>query len=316
MSNQYSQSYLKKSDALSSLLTSLGVVQNMVSDSKLLNNLRRRITQQNKSLNNPYVRNEDELLNFFCENNTKLSWSDVDEQLIDYTNSRTQIPGIEIDDLIQASRTLRENMITDESELNLSVTPELIRKIVKLMPVMYLKNGMKSVLINLHEFVVTPGAFEMIMLLDKNCNEEDSDEVVVLDESCKISSQKGKGGQPSIVSKFPNIVDEVSEFIKQHGFSAQNRRRTETGFSCGVTAKQIQQHLYDKYPDLKEHKISLTTIRRLFSAPNKHFKAADRYKSLVNARVGTKQNSYMKMLTTYSHETKCGVSWGLYSLII
>ena len=30
----------------------------------------------------------------------------------------------------------------------------------------------------------------------------------------------------------------------------------------------------------------------MFNAPNKHFKAADRYKALVNARVETKQNSY------------------------
>ena len=30
----------------------------------------------------------------------------------------------------------------------------------------------------------------------------------------------------------------------------------------------------------------------MFNARNKYFKAADRYKALVNARVGTKQNSY------------------------
>ena len=106
------------------------------------------------------------------------------------------------------------------------------------------------------------------------------------------SSRKGKGGQPSIVLKFPQIVDEVSEFIKQLGFSSQSRRWTETGYSSGVTAKQIQQHLYDTYPELKEHKISLSTIRRIISAPNKHFKAADQYKTLVDARVGTKQNPY------------------------
>ena len=234
-------------------------------------------------------------MNFFCENNTQLSWSDVDEQLIDYANSRTQIPGVEVDHLVEASEKLRENIVTNESELEHFVTPELIRKIVKLMLVMYLKNQDKSVFINLHEFVITPGAFEMIMLLDKDSNEEDNDEVEVinvLDESNpNNNSRKGKGGQPSIVSKFPQIVDEVSEFIKQHGFSAQSRHRAETGYSSGVTAKQIQQHFHDTYPELKEHKISLSAIRPMFSAPNKHVKAADRYKALVDARVGTKQNS-------------------------
>ena len=105
------------------------------------------------------------------------------------------------------------------------------------------------------------------------------------------SSRKGKGGQPSIVLKFPQIVDEVFQFIKQLGFSSQSRRWTETGYSS-VTAKQIQQHLYDTYPELKEHKISLSTIKRIFNAPNKHFKAADQYKALVDAKAGTKQNPY------------------------
>ena len=52
------------------------------------------------------MRNAEELLNSFCENNTQLSWSDVDEQLIDYANSGTQMPGVEVDDLAQASKKL------------------------------------------------------------------------------------------------------------------------------------------------------------------------------------------------------------------
>ena len=32
----------------------------------------------------------------------------------------------------------------------------------------------------------------------------------------------------------------------------------------------------------------------MFNTPNKHFRAADRYKALVNAGVGTKQNSYQE----------------------
>ena len=39
-----------------------------------------------------------------------------------------------------------------------------------------LKNQDKSVVTNLNEFVITPRAFEMIMLLDKNSNDEDNDE--------------------------------------------------------------------------------------------------------------------------------------------
>ena len=60
------------------------------------------------------------------------------------------------------------------------------------------------------------------------------------------------GGCPSIVSRFPNLVDIVAEFIKQHCYQAHQRRRTETATSCGVTLREIQQHLYEKIPELKK----------------------------------------------------------------
>ena len=204
-----------------------------------------------------------------------------------------QISGIEINHLIQAATKLQENIVTNENELQVPVTPNLVRKTVKIMPAMYLKNIDKSLFINLHEFVLTPGAFELILLQDEDESDEEETEIdIEINESnLENSRQKGKGDQPSIVSKFLQIVNEVAEFIKQHGFSAQNRRRTETGYSSGVTAKQIQEHFYSTYLDLKQHKLSLSIIRRMSNAPNKHFQAADRYKALVNVKVGTKQNS-------------------------
>ena len=98
--------------------------------------------------------------------------------------------------------------------------------------------------------------------------------------------------KPPHISKFPGIVDEVTEFVKQHGFAAQSRRRNETGYSSGVTIKQIQNHLYSTFPELKQHKISLSTIRRMFDAPDKGNNASAHYKEYVHARVGTKSNSY------------------------
>ena len=162
------------------------------------------------------------------------------------------------------------------------------------MPVMYLKSQTKSLFMNLHEFMLTPGVYESILLLGKppDSEGEEAEAVVDIDSVIDNDCRKGIGGQPPITSKFPQIVDVVAEFMKQHGFSAQNRCRTKTGYSTGVTVKQMQQHLYTVFPEFKEHKISLTTIRWMFQAPNKHLKTASRYKTLINARVGTKQNSY------------------------
>ena len=116
----------------------------------------------------------------------------------------------------------------------------------------------------------------------------------LLDENITHPAEpvKKKGGQQSLVEKFPEIVDVISEFIKQHGFSAQCYRRTDTANSLGVFASQIRNHLYQLIPGLKDHTNSLSTRRRLFQVPNKHFEASERYKNLINVRVGIKSNAY------------------------
>ena len=147
-----------------------------------------------------------------------------------------QISKIEINHLIQVIKKLQQNIVTNENELEVPVTPDLVRKVVKIMPVMYLKHIDELLFVTLHEFVLTPGTFKSILFQDEDkSNEEETDINIELNESnLENSRQKGKGGQPSIVSRFSQIVEEVAEFIKQHGFSAQNRRRTETRYSSGV----------------------------------------------------------------------------------
>ena len=137
---QLSQSYLKKSETLMNSLTSLGVLKDKITDPELLNALRRRIKQQNEIVDKFFIRNSDEMLNFFCENNTQLTWADVEDNLILYINSRTEVPGIETDELIQASDTIQQIIDTYELAFKFSMTPEKVRKIVKTMPVMYLKS--------------------------------------------------------------------------------------------------------------------------------------------------------------------------------
>ena len=95
----------------------------------------------------------------------------------DYVNSRTQISGIEINHLIQIATKLQENIVANENELQVPVTPDLVRKTVKIMPVMYLKNIDKSLFINLHEFVLTPGAFELILFQDEDESDEEETEI-------------------------------------------------------------------------------------------------------------------------------------------
>ena len=49
-------------------LTSLGVLKDKITDPELLNDLRRHIKQQNEIVNKFFIKNSDEMFNFFCEN--------------------------------------------------------------------------------------------------------------------------------------------------------------------------------------------------------------------------------------------------------
>ena len=52
--------------------------------------------------------------------------------------------------------------------------------------------------------------------------------------------RKSVGGQPAITTKFPEIADIASDFVKQNSFAAQIRRSSNTGSSAGVSVSQIR----------------------------------------------------------------------------
>ena len=92
--------------------------------------------------------------------------------------------------------------------------------------------------LNLSEFAYTPGAVEILLDLGASKDlhtipeEPENLEEPESDSNSSITDLRGnvhyhQRGQPSIVSKFPDIVDIAAEFVKRHGFSAQFRRRTE-----------------------------------------------------------------------------------------
>ena len=104
----------------------------------------------------------------------------------------------------------------------------------------------------------------------------------------------------SIEKLFPDIINNTEEILKEHGFSADSKRRTDTVRSSGVTLEQIKDELLYGIPLLKDHVLHETTIHRLLSSLNKRFKASTSYKSEVDAKVPPKSTMTelkMKMLT-------------------
>ena len=286
-----SQTYLKRSESIKVVMTVIGKLQNAISND-LLRNLRRRVKQQNKTNKYQFTRSESELLSFCCENDVRRQWTDVIEDIISFENDQEKLC-IPIEVLKDVISLVAENIVINLNELNVTLSNEQITFLNRLCPVIYASNSNGSFFINVHEFVYTPGVFEML-LFPENTDKHlfDEEETQTLETPVSQPSRSGVGGQPSMVSKFPEIVAEVTDFIKQHGFAAQARCRSSTGFSSGVSIKEIREHLYAKFPAIKSHTISLSTIRRMFEAPNKSFRASERYKALIQAKVGTKVNSY------------------------
>ena len=99
------------------------------------------------------------------------------------------------------------------------------------------------------------------------------------DSSDELPKSRNLSGQPSITSKFPNIVNIAAEFVKQHG-------------SSGVSITQIKEHLMKAVPGLKEHGIPKTTIRHLFQPPNRGNTVSRRFTALIDGRGGMKSTSY------------------------
>ena len=112
-----------------------------------------------------------------------------------YITSQMEVPVIETDKLTRASDTIQQNIVTYERKFEFSMKPEKVRKIIKTMPVMYLKSQTKLLLINMHEYVLIPRVFESILLLGKPANSEGEGAKTVVDiDSVSDDCHKGIGG--------------------------------------------------------------------------------------------------------------------------
>lgn len=80
-----------------------------------------------------------------------------------------------------------------------------------------------------------------------------------------LSNKKQNTSCPSFLKTFPNILDNITAFLKQQGYAAWCRRRTETDYTSGA---QIPWHLFQTVSGLQQCGISLSTIQQFFSPTN------------------------------------------------
>ena len=188
---------------------------------------------------------------------SSLSWEEVFEKFIEDENSRAnKTPRAVKLDQIAIATYLSENVVVSSQELGLNSEVEK-QQILLTMPVIIMKSRELELFVNIHEFALTPNFFEAFIYSEKTVDskgdKKDNDTKVQSKNRENKQEAHEKRGQPSLVTKFPDIIDKTKEFIKQHGFAAQHRRRTSTGYSSCVTIAQVRDHLMKEIPGLKDH---------------------------------------------------------------
>jgi hypothetical protein len=151
--------------------------------------------------------------------------------------------------------------------------------------------------INSHEIVFGPGV--LAGLLNLHTDDEDDgkqDELIHQeDEEEEFDDVRSKLGPKRRVDEFPTLLVEYDKFIKQHSFSAQERRRSETANFSGVSLASIRRHLLSTVPGLGAKGLSRDRIHRYMVAPKRHTLHGRKFEGLIKGRVGVKQNNVRKL---------------------
>ena len=85
-------------------------------------------------------------------------------------------------ELTNIAKILSENVVTTFSELSIPIDKDSLDQILKHMPVMFLKGENGGLLLNLTEFVYTPGAVEALLKCCDKSHEVNKDDDVWEDE--------------------------------------------------------------------------------------------------------------------------------------
>ena len=240
------QSLLQKDQLLMRCAELIVIFHGKLKDRDILNGLRRRL-KQNKG-------KEIEDITCRCMSTSLQSWSDAVEALIQKeTCGIVKIGGAlsyaqlnNIASLMQSELALLLTDLADFCEIHES---KIVDQILLHLLVAITKEK-QTILINLRELMLQlfgTSSSQNLQLSDNPVQSSPSSD----NSSAQLSGCSKKVGRPSLVSKYPQIVPIIIEFIKQHGYRAQERRRTGIGTSYGVTLREIQEHLLKMIPELQ-----------------------------------------------------------------
>ena len=297
-------------DFLMTTVKVLCQLQSLVTDRKVINGLTRRISQQQDILNKRFHhRQDEEMPELHCKNNGTLTWEEAFLSLLELQNSGYQgykksVKMLSIDQAISLGMLLRDTAIVSLEELRYylpqsfshgkEVPFSVVNQLLICYPLLLVKKQKSHFLVNMHQMDFECEDLERLFSYDIRTKTEADESVLTAGE--EKEKQKGRsGGRKPIEDKFPDIATIATEFIKANGFKAQERRRSTTFQSCGVTIKELRGYLLEAVPGLKEHSLGNTTVRYLFQPVKKGTFAAENYEGLIDGKVAHKDNTGRKM---------------------
>lgn len=101
-----------------------------------------------------------------------------------------------------------------------------------------------------------------------------------------------KPGPVPMQQKYPELLETIMDFVQIHGFAAHVRRHSGTRTSCGVSLKDIRDHVTKHVAGLGS--ISKTKVYYLLKPAHANSRDATRHKDCLDIRVGTKNCNVSK----------------------
>jgi len=266
------QTLVDKICSLNSKLTSL------IGENKIKESLNRRVSQIRKR--DLAIDGSSSILNsikFRSNNTTDLSWEEALEALSANTPVLQELMSKEISvpSFLHFASLLQSACIITLDELKNGFNNEhtifIINILIKHLPLCLIKSPSQTILVKIHQgFLSSDIIDEYLGLKEKvlSTTAEVSKPSSLKDRSSsseKASSGNNESGQPSLVSKFPEIPYAICEFIKSHGYKAQEKRRNDDFESCGVSLEDIRLHLLASVPNLREHRASALQQSGIYS---------------------------------------------------
>ena len=274
-------------------------------------------------------------------NTKEVKWAEVTERLIEYAENKRskskQAWSIDPADLLAIVHMVRGStagVLIDTRQNDSQEKRVSLRAICAQLPVLAVVKDEMYVLYDIHalsdiEWLAILNADDAAALEAKHLalkadlrsrqrqrtipNRADNEELDSNSETAVVdganNNEEKKSSHPGalpLCKRFPKLIPTVCDFVIQNGVSAQGKRR-HTGLTVGVSLREIRAHVLRVVPGLSNFGISTNSVARLFMAPHNGRRSGKDYKSYIEFKVPSKDDT-MRKQNPIQHTCKAQVN--------